>query len=72
MAICEIIASDMEAKLDPTHHGNRKRTGIQHYLIRLIHRILAETDNNSRGEIRAALCTFFWTGSIHIQDSLIF
>ena len=58
MAICEMIASDMETRVDPSQHGNRKRTGIQHFLIRLIHRILSETDNNSRGENRAVLYTF--------------
>ena len=72
MAICEMIASDMQAKLDPTQHGNRKRTGIQHYLLRLIHRILSETDNNSRGEIRAVLCTFIdWKQAYSRQSHIL-
>ena len=53
MAICEMIAADMEANLDPTQYGNRKKIGIQHYLVRMLHRILSETDGNSRGEIKA-------------------
>jgi hypothetical protein len=69
MAICELIAS---ANLDPTQHGNRKRTGIQHYLIRLIHRILSETDKNSRGEIRAVLCTFIdWKQAYSRQSHIL-
>ena len=36
MAICDMIALDMAGKLDPTQYGNRKRTGIQHYLVRMI------------------------------------
>ena len=72
MAICELIASDIEANLDPTQHGNRKRTGIQHYLIRLIHRILSETDKNSRGEIRAVLCTFIdWKQAYSRQSHIL-
>ena len=36
MAVCDMIALDMAGKLDPTQYGNRKRTGIQHYLVRMI------------------------------------
>ena len=58
MIIVEMIVKDMTAKLDPTQYGNRKRTGITHYLIRMLHRIMSETDINSRKQIRAVLCTF--------------
>ena len=72
MAICEMIASDMSAKFDPTQYGNRKRTGIQHYLIRMLHRILAETDNNSRGEVKAVLCTFLdWQEAYSRQSHIL-
>ena len=72
MAVCEMIASDMAARLDPTQYGNRKRTGIQHYLVRMIHRILAETDRNSRGEINAVLCTFIdWKEAYSRQSHLL-
>ena len=72
MAICKMIFSDMEANLDPTQHGNRKNTGIQHYLVRLIHRILSETDNNSRGKIRAVLCTFIdWKQAYSRQSHIL-
>ena len=46
MAVCDMIAQDMKDKLDPTQYGNRRRTGIQHYLVRMINRIISETDNN--------------------------
>ena len=72
MAICQMIASDMSAKLDPTQYGNRKRTGIQHYLIRMLHRILSETDRNSRGEVRAVLCTFIdWKEAYSRQSHVL-
>jgi hypothetical protein len=72
MAVCEMIASDMAARLDPTQYGNRKRTGIQHYLVRMIHRILAETDRNSRGEINAVLCTFIdWKEAYSRQSHIL-
>ena len=72
MAVCEKIASDIAAQRDPTQYGNRKRTGIQHYLIRMLHRILAETDNNSRGEIKAVLCTFLdWKEAYSRQSHIL-
>ena len=67
-----MIASDMSAQLDPTQYGNRKRTGIEHYLVRMIHRILTETDNNSRGEIQAVLCNFIdWKLAYSMQSHIL-
>ena len=56
--ISELVIKDMEDKLDPSQFGNRKHLGIQHYLVRLLHRILANVDKNSKGEVNAALLMF--------------
>ena len=56
--ISEIVITDMEAQLDPAQYGNRKHTIIQHYLVRMIHRILSSLDKNSKGEVNAVLCMF--------------
>jgi hypothetical protein len=67
-----MIASDMELHLDPTQYGNRKRTGIQHYLIKMLHRILSETDGNSRGEIKAVLALFIdWQEAYSRQSHIL-
>ena len=72
MAICEMIASDMAKQLDPTQYGNRKLTGIQHYLVRMVHRILSETDGNSRGQIKAVLATFIdWKQAYSRQSHIL-
>ena len=72
MAVCEMIAQDMKDKLDPTQYGNRRRTGIQHYLVRMINRILSETDNNKKGEIKAVLCTFIdWKEAYSRQSHIL-
>ena len=44
--LAELIISDMEAVLDPSQYGNRKGRSINHYLIKMINRILAVLDNN--------------------------
>ena len=56
--ISELVIKDMEDKLDPSQFGNRKHLGIQHYLVRLLHRILTSVDKNSKGEVNAALLMF--------------
>ena len=56
--ITEMIVTDMKEKLDPAQYGNQKNTSIQHYLVRMVHRILSNLDRNSRGEVNAVLCTF--------------
>ena len=56
--VSDMFISDMKEKLDPAQFGNHKHVSVQHYLIRLLHRILTSVDNNSSGEIKAALLLF--------------
>ena len=56
--VSEMVISDMSSKLDPSQFGNRKHTSIQHYLVRLLNRILTNVDRNSKGEVNAVLCMF--------------
>ena len=48
----------MKAKLDPSQYANQKQRGIQHYLVKMLNRILVALDSNSKGEVKAALATF--------------
>ena len=54
-AIAGLVVQDMEDHLDPSQYGNRKQTSIQHYLVKLLHKILAGIDNNLKGEINAVI-----------------
>ena len=56
--ISEMVISDMKDALDPTQYGNQKNISIQHYLVRLLHRVISSVDRNSKGEINAVLCMF--------------
>ena len=49
--ICDMVIADMKNDLDKKQFGNQPHLGIQHYLIRLVHRILTNLDKNSKGEI---------------------
>ena len=51
------MLKDMEAKLDQSQFGNRKGVGIQHYLVKLVHRILTVLDTSSKGDKNAVLAT---------------
>ena len=47
----------MREKLDPSQFANQKGLSIQHYLIKMLDRILKALDNNSKGESCAVLAT---------------
>ena len=57
--IAELIISDMKEKLDPAQFANQKDLSLQHYLIKMINKILSDTDNNSRNEVNAVLATLY-------------
>ena len=56
--ISQMLISDMMQSIDKKQFGNQKHLGIQHYLVRLLDRILKGLDKNSKGEINAALLLF--------------
>ena len=53
--ISELIMSDIENSLDSAQIGNRKGRSMNHYLIKIIHRILSTLDNNSKRETFAVV-----------------
>ena len=56
--IVEMIIEDMKAKLDPSQFGNQHNIGIQHYLIRLIHRVVTSLDKTTKDQVNAVICLF--------------
>ena len=56
--VSEMIISDMQDSMDPAQYGNQKNLSIQHYLVRLLHRIITNFDRNCKGEVNAVLCMF--------------
>ena len=66
--IAELIISDMEAVLDPSQFGNRKGRSINHYLIKMINRILTVLDNNLKKELFAVVANLIdWSKAFPIQ-----
>lgn len=55
--ISKMIISDMKSKLDPAQFANQKGLSIQHYLIKMIDKILLSCDSNAKGESVAVLAT---------------
>ena len=66
--ISEYLVADMREKFDPTQFGNQEGTGVQHYLLKLVHKILCTLDNNSKGEILAVIANLYdWHQAFDIQ-----
>ena len=56
--ICKFVIADMKNQMDPSQFGNLKGVSIQHYLVKMMDRILSAIDRNSKGEVVAVLATF--------------
>ena len=57
--VAELIISDMANLLDKSQYANQKDLSLQHYLIKMINKILSDTDNNVNGEVNAVLATLY-------------
>ena len=55
--ISKLMISDMKDQIDPSQFANQKGLGIQHYLVKMIDKILKSVDKNSKGESLAVLAT---------------
>ena len=53
--IAEMMVSDMKEKMDISQYGNSKSVSVQHYLVKMIHKILIQLDNNSGGDTFAVV-----------------
>ena len=66
--ISEYLVADMKDKFDKSQFGNQKETGVQHYLLKLVHKILCTLDNNSRGEVLAVIANLYdWRQAFDLQ-----
>ena len=54
---CKMIVNDMKEKMDPTQFGNKKGVSIDHYLVKMLDKIMCALDKNSRGEAVAVIAT---------------
>ena len=66
--ITELMISDMERSMDPSQYGNQRGISIQHYLIKMIHRILTVLDNNKMRETFAVLANLIdWNNAFPLH-----
>ena len=66
--LSQLMISDMQSKMDPAQYGNQKGFSIQHYLIKMLHRILTVLDNNSRRETFAVIANLIdWNNAFPRQ-----
>ena len=55
--IAKMMISDMNEKIDPSQYANQKGLSIQHYLVKMLDKILLAVDKNSKSESCAVLAT---------------
>ena len=67
--IGELVIKDMEPKRDPSQYGNDKKVSAQHYLIKMLNRILTAVARNSQKEAFAVIVTLIdWAQAFDRQS----
>ena len=67
--IGELIIEDMAPTRDPAQYGNEKKMSAQHYLIKMLHRILTAVDRNSQKEAVAVIINMIdWSQAFDRQS----
>ena len=68
----DFIIDDMSQNIDPAQYGNEKGLSIQHYLVKLVNRILTILDTNNDEEKYAVLAQLVdWSKAFDRQDPKI-
>ena len=57
--LAELIIGDMANLLDKSQYANQKDLSLQHYLVKMINKILSDTDGCSKSETNAVLATLY-------------
>ena len=66
--LSELIVSDIEDKADQSQYGNKKKTSIQHYLVKMIHRIQTAVDKNTQREVFAVVANIIDWDSAFVRQ----
>ena len=70
--IGEFVIEDMAPTRDPSQYGNEKKISAQHYLIKMLHRILTAVDRNSQKEAMAVILNMVdWSQAFDRQSHKI-
>ena len=67
--ICKYLIRDMKGSLDKSQYANQKGLSINHYLVKLVDRVLGALDGSSKGENTAVIATYLdWSKAFDRQD----
>ena len=67
--ICKYLISDIQGTLDKSQYANQKGISINHYLVKMVDRVLAALDGSSKGENTAVIATYLdWSKAFDRQD----
>ena len=65
----KILAEDMAMTRDRSQNGNKQNLSIQHYLIKMVHKILTAVDENSKQEAYAVILSMVdWSQAFDRQS----
>ena len=69
--VCKLMISDMKESMDKSQFANQKGVSVQHYMIKMLDKILSEMDS-SKGEKVAVIATMVdWAKAFPRLDSTL-
>ena len=70
--IGEMVIEDMKPTRDPSQYGNERKTSAQHYLVKMLHRILTAVDKNTQKEAIAVIVNLVdWSQAFDRQSHIL-
>ena len=67
--VCKYLIDDMKQKLDRSQYANQKGLSINHYLVKLVDRVLCALDGSTNGDTHAVIASFIdWSKAYDRQD----
>ena len=70
--ICRLIIADMKESMDPSQFANQPGVSVQHYLIKMLDRILSAMDDNVKGESVAVVASLIdWAKAFPRLDATL-
>ena len=55
--LSKVMVGDMKEQMDKSQYGNCKGVSVQHYLMKMLDKILSKLDNNGRGDTFAVIAS---------------
>ena len=69
--ICKLVISDMKTSMDKSQFANQKGLSVQHYLIKMLDRVLSQIDASKEESVAIIATMVDWAKAFPRLDSTL-